>query len=78
MEGKMQAEPEARPRRKRTAKSVAPIPEEVSRLEAEAAVPAQGVSPASAGSKAGKSAGGPAPAAPAQAGWPDRAGEPGE
>ncbi len=77
LDGKIKAEPEARPRRKRAAKSVAPLPEKLTRLLAEAAVPAQGVSPASVGGIAAKSAGGPVPAAPAQAGWPEEAGEAG-
>jgi hypothetical protein len=74
IDGKTKAGPKMRPRRKRTAKSVASLPGKLTRLAAEATVPAQGASPAS---MAVESAGEPAPAPPAPAGWPEGADEPG-
>jgi hypothetical protein len=76
--GKMKAE--ARARRKRAAKAgmakvVTPLPEQLSRLVAGAAVGEQGGSAAPAGGE--ESAGRPAPAPAAPAVWPDEADEPG-
>ena len=75
---KSKPKPVARPRRKRAAKSVTPLPEQLTRLMAEAAIPEQGGSPAPAAGIAAGIADGPAPAPPAQTGWPDEAGEPGK
>ena len=77
LDAKIKVEPEAGLRRKGAAQSVAPLPEKLARRLAQTADPAQGGSPAAVGGIAAKSAGGPVPAAPAQAGWPEEAGEPG-